>query len=291
MPVGKVGKLGVTAGRIGFDTATESLEEGYQHAIQQQATGSDNRSVLQQIINPTQAGKESMAIGGIFGAGMGGVGAITDAMRGSEPQLTPEQLQQQYTQTWQDINQAYGNANKIPGQVNINQSIPFVQQQSEGKFNNRVDLYPEVPTRKFGRIVSGKGRYQIIRPGESAEVTPEVELESTMPTSKLSRTLTGAGQYKVVRPGEVETITPEPTIEKGKVVYNPKGQALTVVDDSHPTELTVRGESGHVFKIDRKHVKPEPPAGVKPKASSTADQIQQAFGEISRSATAIKTMV
>ena len=112
MPVGKVGKLGVTAGRIGFDTATESLEEGYQHAIQQQATGSDNRSVLQQIINPTQAGKESMAIGGIFGAGMGGVGAITDAMRGSEPQLTPEQLQQQYTQTWQDINQAYGNATK-----------------------------------------------------------------------------------------------------------------------------------------------------------------------------------
>lgn len=265
MPVGKVGKLGVTAGRIGFDTATESLEEGYQHAIQQQATGSDNRSVLQQIINPTQAGKESMAIGGIFGAGMGGVGAITDAMRGSEPQLTPEQLQQQYTQTWQDINQAYGNATK--------EQAPY-------------------PMQDLAEVFAQAQRQS----GAEAEQAPDIS--PVPPFNPPSRTVTGAGRYKVVRPGEIEETTQEPTIQTGRIVYTPKGQALTVVDDSHPTELTVQSEDGHVYKIDRIHVKPEPPAGAKKPGAkketeiveergqdsskgSTADQIQQGFDVIS----------
>ncbi|NLT52831.1 MAG: hypothetical protein GXX85_18150, partial [Ignavibacteria bacterium] len=78
---GKLGKTAMTAGKFAVVGGTESAEEGYQGAIQARATGQDDRSILRQILNPTPELQEAMAIGGIFGLGMGGTGIITNMMQ------------------------------------------------------------------------------------------------------------------------------------------------------------------------------------------------------------------
>lgn len=77
----KVGKAGMAAGKLGIEAGTEGLEEGYQQAVQQQATGADDRSIIQQITNPDAAMQESMAIGGLLGVGMGGAGEINQMIK------------------------------------------------------------------------------------------------------------------------------------------------------------------------------------------------------------------
>ena len=77
----KVGKAGTVAGKLGLEAGTEAMEEGYQQAVQQQATGEDKRSVLEQIKSPNQEMQESMAIGGLFGLGMGGTGVVNDMVK------------------------------------------------------------------------------------------------------------------------------------------------------------------------------------------------------------------
>jgi len=95
---GKSVKGAMIAGKLGLETGTEALEEGYQQAVQQRASGADNRSILQQIFNPDAAMKESMAIGGVIGLGLGGAGSINDILDISDKvmedvaaNLSPEQ--------------------------------------------------------------------------------------------------------------------------------------------------------------------------------------------------------
>ena len=74
----KMGKALTATGKVVGDVATESLEEGLQQGIQQRATGADTRGLIAQMWNPTTEMKESMAIGGLLGGGMGAVGAVRD---------------------------------------------------------------------------------------------------------------------------------------------------------------------------------------------------------------------
>lgn len=80
-PATMAGKAATLAGKLAIETATEAGEEGYQQAVQQQATGADPRGIIQQILKPSAEMKESMAIGGLFGLGMGGAGAVNDFYR------------------------------------------------------------------------------------------------------------------------------------------------------------------------------------------------------------------
>ncbi|MGI6078949.1 MAG: hypothetical protein ACOYCB_12490, partial [Fastidiosipilaceae bacterium] len=80
-PASKLGKAGMAATKLGGVAGTEALEEGYQQAVQQQATGADTRGILAQMLNPNTEMKESMAIGGLFGLGTGGAGVINDVYR------------------------------------------------------------------------------------------------------------------------------------------------------------------------------------------------------------------
>lgn len=74
----RLGKAGIAAGKLGFEAGTEALEEGYQQAISQRATGEDTRGILEQITNATPEMQEAMFTGGIIGAGFGGAGVAND---------------------------------------------------------------------------------------------------------------------------------------------------------------------------------------------------------------------
>ena len=68
---GKVGKVAVGAGKIAAVGAMEAGEEGAQEVIQRQALGTDNRPAWQQLLEPDAAMKQAMAVGGVFGVGLG----------------------------------------------------------------------------------------------------------------------------------------------------------------------------------------------------------------------------
>ena len=89
---GKIGKTGVAASKLAGVALTEAGEEGYQQAVQQSATGADQRGILAQMLNPNTEMKESMAIGGLFGVGMGGAGVINDVF--ANPADLPDRIQQ-----------------------------------------------------------------------------------------------------------------------------------------------------------------------------------------------------
>jgi len=88
---GRIGKTGVAASKLAGVALTEAGEEGYQQAVQQSATGADQRGILAQMLNPNTEMKESMAIGGLFGVGMGGAGVINDVF--ANPADLPDRIQ------------------------------------------------------------------------------------------------------------------------------------------------------------------------------------------------------
>ncbi|MFA7175173.1 MAG: hypothetical protein WC340_17500, partial [Kiritimatiellia bacterium] len=66
----KLGKIGIGAGRLAGGGVLEAGEEGLQEVFQRQALGDP-------VVYDPQMG-EAMAIGGLFGVGMGGAGVIND---------------------------------------------------------------------------------------------------------------------------------------------------------------------------------------------------------------------
>ena len=78
---GKIGKAASLTGRVGFGAFTEGKEESYQEAVQQLFLGLDERSIWEQLKNPTVRQQEAEAIGAIFGMVMGGSGEIVSRLR------------------------------------------------------------------------------------------------------------------------------------------------------------------------------------------------------------------
>jgi len=91
---GKVGQLASGTVRLTADTAMEAGEEGVQEVFQRQAAG--------QPIEFDQKMKESMAIGGLMGAGMGGTGAVMDFVRERTIKNLPPEIQEQVTTAIQE---------------------------------------------------------------------------------------------------------------------------------------------------------------------------------------------
>lgn len=219
----KLGKIGLGAGKLGFEALTEAGEEGIQEVFQRQAMGDPI------AFDPQM--KEAMAIGGLFGAGMGGAGVIKDTYESIRERTIDKMPEEMKTQVNHHIQTEV--ANGTPPDQAMDKALDAIAETEEGK-----QVIAEAVQEINEEVKSGRA---VIMPYAARE-----EKYGTL-TDKRSM-VTGA-----------EGISGPP------VVYDTQGRKWIVLDDtSDPARIKVQSENGATTWLGRKVVSTEPPAGASP---------------------------
>jgi len=235
-PVSKLGPAKSAVAKLVAETGTESLEEGYQQAVQQQASGADKRSIVQQILNPTADMKESMAIGGIFGAGMGGAGAIneyianvkTETIKALPDQIMPQVQNRMNELTASGIDKATAlntvldEAAQNPGMAKIISEI--VKPEAE----KIISKYSNIPMQ-----INYMGQ-DIPEPNYNQPIPEISRQEETPQNNKVT-----PQQTKITQPTEVYS---KSTGEKYNVLGQPNENVFVVTDQNGSRIIVPAGD-------------------------------------------------
>ena len=246
---GTAGKVAMGAGRIGAGGLTEAGEEGYQEVIQRQALGDE--------VAFDDAMKQSMAVGGIFGAGMGGFGVVNDMIHAKVSEKT-------------GIPQEQLNDNILDTIAENQQGKQIIEEATQEAVAGYVTTAGGTPGSNTDTTV---GRLPQVADVPQQQVTeqqalPGIETPAANITGVTDETFLGANQYteqigqnvpiptaeKIAQQPEIPTPTHSEILPGDTVTLKSTGKPLAVVDTSERTLLTVRNELGKQFRIGRKAV-------------------------------------
>ncbi|MCG8403133.1 MAG: hypothetical protein MJA84_16300 [Firmicutes bacterium] len=226
------GRVGMGAGRFGTGALTEAGEEGYQEAIASQALGTDERSVIAQMLGPDAEAKQAMAVGAIFGGGMGGAGVVTDMVRAKVSEKTGVPAEQ--------LNEAALDrmASDITGKKVIEEATQDViaeiaQAATEGE--------PPGVQQPIVRDVPRESRSGVML--SETVPPPAVQAETMQQPAPVAQ------QEPVAAMPKAEA---QVNIQPGDTVYGPGNKKLTVKNVGERGLVTVENEKGNQFKIGHK---------------------------------------
>ncbi len=243
------GKVAMGAGRVGAGALTEAGEEGYQEVIQRQAMGDP--------VAFDDAMKQSMAVGGLFGLGMGGAGTVTDMIRAR-------------------VGEKVG----TPGDQLTDEDLDNIASDPAGR------QVVEEATREVAAEVEQAVRQQPVLQNVNRQDSRSVVMMSETTPAPVPEKLPGIVNKKAQAPKKVqvqpETKTQPPAplqadIQVGDTVIGPGNAKLTVVDASDRAMLTVKNEKGSQYKLGRRVVKTEPH---REKAKASVHSLSQVESEL-----------
>lgn len=246
-PATMAGKVALGAGRLGAGALTEAGEEGIQEGFQRQAIGDDTRSVWQQIMDADPQMQEAMAIGGIFGAGMGAAGVASDHLRTIQ-QRTIENLPPDIQTQVRHHVETQVRGGTAPEQA-VEEALDAVAETEEVRevINQVVQTYADEVNQR-ARIMPRAEKQQRYGPLNVKDTTEEL---------------------------------PE-AVAGPRVVYDTRGRQWEVLDDtSDPSKIKVRGVSsfgpGQETWLGRNKVLDAPPeaasAPVSPEVTPEGDSV------------------
>lgn len=223
----KPGKFVRATTKLAGVGVTEGLEEGYQEAVSTRATGEDNRSIIQQILRPTPELAEAMAIGGIFGIGIGGAGVINDVY--TEAKSFDNAIRSQVAET-------------LPNQAKLQMLQTIDNYMAEGMNEEEATIH-------------------VLELLAETEEGREVIIAATQTVA--SEYVNNSGDIQQLVLERLAESNPAVLAKAGDKVYDSfTGTELTVTDDSAPDRFTVvnaYGQQGTIMRSDVSFDKPETP--------------------------------
>ena len=251
----RLGKAAMTAGKVGVAGITEGGEEVYQDYIQRTAQG-------QEFAWDSQS-KEAGFLGAILGAGMGGFGAVHEAIAQRVVEQLPPEGQQAFNSTIDakmdaGMTEEQAISSTFDDLVGNDIGKSIIEQAVQGVMAD-IQSGAFTPTETQTDTTTGRKRYGTMKV-KQPEIMPT---ESIMPVNEaLDRDLPEDLPEYAQEESQVTTDIITRNMKDAKVgdtIYDTKGNKFTVTDISDPSLLKIKNDLGTEGSIGRKKASFTPP--------------------------------